>query len=123
MKRIAPHRLLTLAVALFFLAGAWANLMPTEATAAEYAAWGYPRWFSYVTGSLELFVAVLLAFGRTRIVGVVIGGVVMGAAFLTLVAHGEYTHALAPLAVLAALGGVFVLARRVRPVATLREFR
>jgi hypothetical protein len=60
---------------------------------------GYPHWFHFVTGSLELTTAVLLAQGRTRLLGSALGCAVMLAALATVTLHGEYGHGVAPLVV------------------------
>lgn len=91
-------------LAAFFLVGASANLFAGEATVEEYRGWGYPGWFHYVTGVLELSTAVLLTMPATRLAGSAVGGVVMVGAAGTLILHGELVHALLPLAILALLG-------------------
>ena len=65
----------------------------------EYLRWGYPHWFHFVTGSLELTTAVLLAQARTRLWGAALGCTVMLAALATVTLHGEYGHGVAPLVV------------------------
>jgi len=65
----------------------------------EYQRWGYPHWFHFVTGSLELTTAVLLALAPSRLLGSVLGCTVMFAALGTVIIHGEYGHAAAPLVV------------------------
>lgn len=54
-----------------------------ELVQAQFAAWGYPGWFAYVTGALEIAAAVLLAFGAMRFYGAVLGAVVMVGAAIT----------------------------------------
>ncbi|WP_066558645.1 DoxX family protein [Croceicoccus bisphenolivorans] len=121
MRRIAWPRLLALALALFFLLGGFVNLVPSAEISADYVRWGYPGWFPTVTGSLELVTAGLLVSSRTRMAGVGIGTLVMLGALATLLFHSELLHALAPLAVLAALAGVVALSRRAQPV-RLKEY-
>jgi hypothetical protein len=58
---------------------------------------GYPRWFHFVTGSLELTTAVLLARAQTRLWGSALGCTVMLGALATVTLHGEYGHGVAPL--------------------------
>jgi hypothetical protein len=60
---------------------------------------GYPHWFHFVTGSLELATAVLLAKARTRLWGSALGCTVMLAALATVALHGEYGHGVPPLIV------------------------
>ncbi len=87
-------------LAAFFAVGAFANITASGQAREEYQRWGYPEWFHYVTGTLELAVAVFLVFPATRLAGYALGVVVMGAATTTLLFHAEYFHALAPLIVL-----------------------
>ena len=89
-----------LLLAAFFLVGSLGNILASEQIVAEYARWGYPSWFHYVTGTLELTAAVLLAIRQWRLWGGLLGAVIMVAASLTTLLHGEIAHALAPLMVL-----------------------
>lgn len=88
-------------LAVFFLVGGIGNIFVSEQIAADYARWGYPDGFHYLTGILELTAAILLVFSVTlRLWGAALGAVVMVAASATLLFHGEYAHVLAPLVVL-----------------------
>jgi len=75
------------------------NIFAPPSIYGEYLRWGYPRWFHFVTGSLELTTAVLLARERTRLWGSALGCTVMLAALATVTRHGEYGHGVAPLVV------------------------
>jgi len=88
-------------LAAFFLVGAIGNAFPSAAIEADYQRWGYPYWFHYVTAALELGVAILLVLPGTRLIAGLLGCLVMAAAAGTVLMHGEYTHAIAPLAVFA----------------------
>ena len=88
------------ALAAFFLIGAVGNILAPPNVIADYARWGYPGWFHYLTGVLELSVAVLLVRRKTRRAGALLGGLVMTAAAVTLILHAEVTHAIAPTTVL-----------------------
>lgn len=96
----------------FFIAGGIGNIFVSAENAANYARWGYPDWFHYVTGMLELSTAALLAPRRTRLFGAGLGSLVMLAAAGTVLLHGEYTHAIAPFTVLAVLALAGWFARR-----------
>ncbi|MBV6670060.1 DoxX family protein [Xanthomonas euvesicatoria pv. alangii] len=87
-------------LAAFFLAGGIGNIFVSEHNAAEYLRWGFPEWFHFVTGGLELSAALLIVFKQTRWWGACLGALIMLAALVTLITHGEYLHALAPLIVL-----------------------
>jgi len=98
----------------FFIIGGIVNGAGSQETRAQYAAWGYPDWFCYVTAALEVIAAALLFFWRTRIVGAALGTAVMGAAAVTLLRNGELLHMLAPVTVaaLSILAGRTALRRR-----------
>lgn len=88
-------------LAAFFLVGSVGNIILPPEVAADYARWGYPSWFHYVTGWLELIAAILLAIKALRFWGAALGSAVMVGAAGTVLLHGEFTHAVAPLVVLA----------------------
>ena len=87
-------------LAIFFIVGGLTNIFASDAILADYQVWGYPNWFHYLTGSLELATAALLVFPATRFAGSILGATVMGAAAVTLLMHNDYVHALLPLAIL-----------------------
>jgi hypothetical protein len=95
-------RLLVWVLAAFFAFGGVVNIVGVEPVRTDFARWGYPGWFHLLTGGLELAVAVLLACRATR-AGAALGAGVMTAAATTVLAHGEYLHAVAPLVVLVLL--------------------
>ena len=90
-----------LLVAAFFGAGVF-NAIGTQATKSDYARWGYPRWWSFVTGGLEIMSAALIALPASRIVGLALGAVIILAAVVTVLRHRDFSH-LAALSVFAAL--------------------
>ena len=73
----------------FVLAGGL-KLVGSPDMIASFAHWGYPIWFMYAVGLLEV-----TAVAATAIAGVMLGA--MG----TQVVHGEYGSALIPVALLA----------------------
>jgi hypothetical protein len=97
MLKISWRPVLALALAAFFVAGSLTNIFAPPSIYEEYLQWGYPRWFHFVTGLLELTSAVLLARSQTRRWGSVLGCTVMLAALATVTIHGEYGHGVAPL--------------------------
>ncbi len=101
MSKISWRQVLALALAAFFVVGSLSNIFAPPSIYAEYLRWGYPRWFHFVTGSLELTTAVLLARAQTRLWGAALGCAVMLAALATVTLHGEYGHGVAPLVVAA----------------------
>jgi hypothetical protein len=105
MSKSSWRRGLPLLLAAFFVAGSLSNIVAPRSILEEYLKWGYPHWFHFLTGSLELTTAVLMARPRTRLWGSALGCIVMLAALATVTLHGEYGHGVAPL-VAAALSTV-----------------
>ena len=101
MNTIPWRHIFAAALAAFFVLGGALNLFASPDIRADYARWGYPNWFPYVTGLLEWTAAILLVIPRTRLLGSLLGGAVMAAAAATVLLHGEGTHAIPPLIVLA----------------------
>jgi hypothetical protein len=97
MPKISWLQVLPLTLAVFFVVGSLTNIFAPRSIYEEYLKWGYPHWFHFVTGSLELMTAVLLARARTRLWGSALGCTVMLAALATVTLHGEYRHGVAPL--------------------------
>jgi len=99
LSKISWRQVLAWALAAFFVAGSLGNLLAPHTIIEEYVRWGYPHWFHFVTGSLELTAAVLLARASSRLWGAALGCTVMCAALGTVIIHGEYAHAAPPLVV------------------------
>ncbi|HEY0122553.1 MAG TPA: DoxX family protein [Rhizobium sp.] len=99
MRKINWLSVLRWLLAAFFVFGGLGNIFASETILADYQRWGYPGWFHYVTGLLELWVAALLIVRPRHFYGAVLGGVVMLAAAGTVILRGEYSHAIAPLVV------------------------
>ncbi|WP_175755419.1 DoxX family protein [Burkholderia cepacia] len=114
MSKISWRQVLPLVLAAFFLVGSLSNIVAPRSIFEEYLKWGYPRWFHFVTGSLELMTAVLLARARTRLWGSALGCAVMLAALATVTVHGEYGHGVAPFVVATLLIVVGWIAWRTR---------
>ena len=99
MSKIPWRDVFALALAAFFVVGSLSNIVAPGSIYEEYLKWGYPRWFHFVTGALELTTAVLLAQTSTRLFGSALGCAVMLGALATVTLHGEYGHAVPPLVV------------------------
>ena len=67
MSKISWRQVSALALAAFFVVGSLGNIFAPPSIYEEYLRWGYPGWFHFVTGSLELTTAVLLARAQTRL--------------------------------------------------------
>jgi hypothetical protein len=96
MSKIPWRRVLTFVLAAFFVVGSLSNLFAPGPVYAEYLHWGYPHWFHFVTGSIELIAAVLLLRAPSRLSDAALGFAVMVAALATVITHGEYAHAVPP---------------------------
>ena len=90
-----------LLVAAFFGAGLF-NAVGTRAALEGFVRWGYPSWWHWVTGGLEVLTAALIAMPLVRAVGLGLGATVIVVASLTVLRHREYLH-LAPLGMFLAL--------------------
>lgn len=99
MFKISWRQALPFVLAAFFVVGSLSNIFAPGSIYQEYLKWGYPRWFHFVTGSLELTAAFLLLRARSRLFGSTLGCGVMLAALATVIIHGEYAHAVPPLIV------------------------
>jgi len=106
MSHLAWNLILVWALAAFFTFAAVINILAPGPIAGEYQRWGYPDWFHFVTGALEMATAVLLALTATRLSGAALGGTVMLAAVATVIVHREYKRAVPPVTVLILLGVV-----------------
>lgn len=82
-------------VAAFTGAGLF-NAIGTRGTREGFVRWGYPSWWCYVTGALEIAIAGLIAVPALREIGLVAGGLVIAAAVATVLRQREFSH-LAPL--------------------------
>ena len=100
----------SLALAAFFLFGAWSNASGVSAQA--YVKWGYPEGFHVVTAACEFLVAIALVFPRTRVYGAALGTAVMVAALATLVLHDAAGRAIPALLTLVVSVAVGLHARR-----------
>lgn len=102
-------------LAAFFAVGGLGNIFASEAILADYQRWGYPGWFHYLTGVLELVTAIFL-MTHYRMAAALLGCAIMAGAIATVTIHGEYAHAVPPLLVLA-LSSLLALnlMRKMRP--------
>jgi hypothetical protein len=96
------HTLLIWVLVAGFFGAGLVNAIGRPATQSSFVRWGYPPWWSRLTGGLEMASAVLIALPRSREVGLVLGAVIIAAAVLTVLRHREFPN-LAPLSVFVAL--------------------
>jgi hypothetical protein len=96
MSAISWIQGLTGALSAFFALGFVINTFAVKKVGPEYERWGYPDWFHFVSGGLELLVALLLPAAVTRPFGIMLGSAIMLAAVATVIYHREYTRAVPP---------------------------
>jgi hypothetical protein len=99
MTAISWPQALAWGLAAFFVVGFVINTFAVKMVGPEYRRWGYPDWFHFVTGGLELVAALLLPAMATRLIGVALGLAIMLAAIVTVVWHNEYRRAAPPFVV------------------------
>ena len=68
---------LSVLLTLPFILAALPKLLGTQVWVVKFARWGYPNWFPFAIGSLELLGAILLLIPRVAKYGASILGVVM----------------------------------------------
>jgi len=99
-------------LALVFLVAGGSKLLNPESQVESFARWGYPPWFMFVTGFMEVTGAVLLFVARVRFIGAVLLGVTMIGAFFTHWQAGESGAIPVPLVLLALIAIVGWLSRK-----------
>lgn len=91
-------------IALVMLMAGVSKLRGAEDQVKGFVAMGYPAWFLYVAGVIEVAGAILLLIPRTAAFGVLLLGATMLVATLSLLKIGDVAHAPIPLAFLVVIG-------------------
>ncbi len=104
-------------LACIFLGAGISKLIALDFVVETFQGWGYPTWFLYTVGLVEILAAVLVVIPATRALGAAIIGVVMLGAMATHVMAGEWLMLPLPLA-LFVLAALLVSALRPRFVPT-----
>jgi len=87
-------------LALAFLGAGSLKLTSQPMMVANFAGWGFPSWFLYVTGTIEVVSAILLLIPRTALIGTGLLICTMIGALLTHLTHGQAAMIGAPLVLL-----------------------
>ena len=96
------HALSIWVLAAAFFGAGLINAIGAPATQSSFLRWGYPPWWSRLTGGLEMASAVLIALPGSRELGLILGAAIVAAAVLTVLRHREFSH-LVPLSVFVVL--------------------
>jgi len=99
MLELTWKLILVVVLVAFFAFGGIVNLLPPKSIVDDFVRWGYPAWFHFLTGTLELATAALLLFPESRQIGAALGCCVMLAAVGTVIFNREYAHAIPGLVV------------------------
>ena len=83
-------------VAAMFLFSGMTKLMGTEMHVANFERWGFPGWFMYVVGVMEVSGALLVLIPRLASYAALLLSVVMLGAVFTHIAAAEYTMLVMP---------------------------
>ena len=103
--------ILAMIVAVLFAVAGVVNLTRPGAVKRDFARWGYPAWFQWLCGALELLSAALLLGQQTRVLGLTLTGAIMIGALFTLLRNREPFQHLAPALIFSALVVVTVAVR------------
>ena len=99
--------ILALLLALAFLGAGGSKLAGDAMHVANFDRWGYPSWFMYVTGLIEVVAALLILLPKTRFYGAALLVPTMIGAILTHIVGGDGLDTIiAPLVLLALVGFV-----------------
>ncbi len=102
--------ILSVLLALAFLSAGGMKLASGDEAGLDFEEWGYPAWFAYLTGILEVAGAVLVLIPATRFYGATLLAVVMVGAVFTHVRSAQFGM-VAPAVILLVLASIVAWAR------------
>ncbi len=105
-------------LALFFFYAGGSKLASPDTLIEAFVRWGYPAWFLYVTGLVEVAGAVLLLVPTVRFYGAALLACTMLGATFTHLRAGEMAAAPVPLVLLTFAGLIAWVNRPRRPIGT-----
>ncbi len=88
-SKLIASWVIAVVLALAFFGFGMLKLTSQPMMVANFAGWGFPSWFLYVTGSIEVISAVLLLIPRTALVGAALLVCTMIGALVTHLTHGQ----------------------------------
>jgi uncharacterized membrane protein YphA (DoxX/SURF4 family) len=102
MKKFIKTALWVLLGGMFIMAGG-AKLMGNPSQVEHFAQWGYPFWFLYLTGIIEVVGGICLFIPKAQFYGIVVLSITMVGAALTHLRAHEMNAVPVPLILLALL--------------------
>ncbi len=108
-------------LALFFFSAGGSKLASPDAQMEAFLRWGYPGWFLYVTGLVEVAGAVLLLVPTVRLYGAALLACTMLGATVTHLRAGEMAAVPVPLVLLTFVGLIAWVSRPRRPSGTTTD--
>ena len=102
MKKIIKTALWIVLGGMFIMAGG-AKLMGNHSQVKHFAQWGYPLWFLYLTGIIEVGGGICLFIPKAQFYGIVVLSITMVGAALTHLRAGEMGAFPVPVALLCLL--------------------
>jgi uncharacterized membrane protein YphA (DoxX/SURF4 family) len=102
MKKLIKAALWIVLGAMFIMAGG-AKLMGQHSQVEHFAQWGYPLWFLYLTGIIEVGGGICLFIPKAQFYGIVVLSITMVGAALTHLRAGEMSAFPVPVVLLALL--------------------
>jgi len=91
---------LSILLAFAFLGAGLAKVTAQPMMVQEFSLFGYPQWFMYVTGALELLGAILVLIPRTASIGAGVVVCIMIGALFSHLTHGQAGMVVGPLVLL-----------------------
>jgi uncharacterized membrane protein YphA (DoxX/SURF4 family) len=98
--RLIVTWIVTILLALAFLGAGVTKLMGLSMMVSEFGILGYPLWFMYLTGSLEIVAAVLVVLPRFAALGAALIVCIMVGALYSHLTHGQAAMIGAPVVLL-----------------------
>jgi len=102
MKKIIKTALWIVLGGMFIMAGG-AKLMGNHSQVEHFAQWGYPLWFLYLTGLIEVSGGICLFIPKVQFYGIVVLSITMFGAAMTHLRANEMSAFPVPLVLLALL--------------------
>ncbi|HLL51921.1 MAG TPA: DoxX family protein [Myxococcaceae bacterium] len=110
-RKTVAFRILSILLGVAFIVFGGGKFAGGQQVVDNFAKWGYPAWFRWFTGGVELAAGILILIPKTRFYGAALAAGTMVGAVLTHVRAGEYPQVVLPL-VLGTLAAVLAWTHR-----------